>query len=341
MAEMEKLIRGPLATALEANRPAFNALFAQARRSIPTLDAAAFAEHLRTTVAPVVEEVAAIAPARVGEVVEVLYEFSLTLVAKQFLARHPDLGGGWSLLLFGLPQHLAAAPRSFAGSITNALYNLCVVPGARPRQWTDLMLDLGQRCSDTAALLEAGKVAAWRAGLAHFRAGALETCRRLDPALARAALGLPETDLALETVLQRLSADPWLSPAALAQPARPALEIRIVAKTGSFRGFGGLFLRPPRTAWVDGEFLVSDGEACWVLMADVFGATFHRTERSLPARPHGSNAVKVASNGTVTWERQTRIFEELRDCTSFAADETTLVATVPYSHALYLVARAV
>jgi hypothetical protein len=341
MAEMEKLIAGPLAQALETRRAAFNALFAQARRTTPTLDAGVFAEHLRSVVAPIVEEVAVVAPQRVTEIVEVLYEISLNLVAKQFLARHPDLAACWMLLLRGLPNHLAAAPRLFAGSITNALYNLSIVHGARPGEWAEAMRELGQRTPDTTALLEAGKVAAWRAGLAHYRTDALETCRRLEPATARQSLGLPKNAPALETVLEQLDTDPWLNPATLSSPSSSVRQIRIVSRTGGFRGFGGLFLRPPRTAFVEGAFLVSDGEACWTLTADVFGTTFHRIDRKLPERKRNSETVKVAGNGTVTWERQTRVFEELRDCTSFAADGTTLVATVPYSHAVYLVARAV
>src|SRR2546423_1862172 len=81
----------------------------------------------------------------------------------------------------------------------------------------------------------------WRAGLAHYRAGALAVCAQLPPALARAALGLPpDARIGLEDLIARLMADPWLEPATLAGPAH-ARELRIVARAGAFRGFGGLF----------------------------------------------------------------------------------------------------
>ena len=99
------------------------------------------------------------------------------------------LSDGQGALLEGLPEHLARDPRRFAGSVTNALYNLETTPGARPGEWVESMLRLGRIAPDVAALLDTGKVAAWRAGMAHFRAGALETCAALPPDLARAVLG--------------------------------------------------------------------------------------------------------------------------------------------------------
>ena len=159
------------------------------------------------------------------------------------------------------------------GALTNALYNLAQTPGARGREWLEGMRALALQCADVAILLKVGQVLAWRAGLAHYRAGALAVCAQLPPALARAALGIPPDEhIGLENVLARLAADPWLD------PARPAREpaLRIVASAGAFRGFGGLFLAPPNVASAGGQFVVLDGEACWLLAAEAFGATFHR-----------------------------------------------------------------
>jgi hypothetical protein len=337
MAEMEKLITGALARALEEGRPRYNALFAQARHATPTLDPRAFADHLRDTVAPVVEAVAAVAPERAGAVTDVLYEFSLDLVAKDFLTRHPALARGWLTLLAGLPRHLAATPRQFAGSVTNALYNLAQTPGARPVEWAAELLRLGELCADVPALLEAGQVCAWRAGLAHYRDGALAACARLEPRLARAALGLAaaDGDAPLDELLRQLRADPWLHPAAVGRPAKKRL--RLVARVGAFRGFGGAFLRPPRVACADGQLLVSDGETCWLLCADVFGATLHRTAADLPADGTPGRS-PVDARGKVTHAGENAAFAELRGSSSAAACGPTLAVTLPLSHVVFLVA---
>jgi hypothetical protein len=339
MAEVENLIDGPLAQALEAGRPRFNALFAQARRHTPMLDPAAFAGFLRSHLAPVIAAVAPLAPDRLGEVVDVLYEFALELVGKDFGVRYPAVLQGWDRLLRTLPRHLAGAPRRFAGSVTNALYNLSVTPGARPLEWLDVMTHLGTRCDDVDALLAAGTVAAWRAGLAHFRDGALEACRKLDPVVACLALGRRDAlnRIALAVVLNRLRDDPWLSVAEAGADNGDKKMLRIVARVGGFRGFGGSFLTPPTVAGADGHIHIADAESCWLLCADRYGATLHRSANGLP-QPDGKPPFQVLANGTVRCGDASARFDELQACTSFAATATTLAVTVPLAHIVYLVA---
>jgi hypothetical protein len=52
---MEGLITGPLAEALKGGRDRFNTRFAYARRNNPSLDADAFAEHLRSVLGPIAD----------------------------------------------------------------------------------------------------------------------------------------------------------------------------------------------------------------------------------------------------------------------------------------------
>jgi hypothetical protein len=336
------LIRGPLAEALEAGRERFNALFLQARRAAPNLEPAAFSEFLREAVAPVVERVAAAEPGAVRDVVDELYDLSLEIVGRDLPARCPVLVQSWTELLGALPAHLARRPRLFAGSVTNALYNLETTPGARPREWAESMARLGAIEPDVPALLEAGKVAAWRAGMAHYRHGALAACDGLSGPLAPAALGLSggESSPDLDSVLRRLSADPWLHPA---EAARGIAErrLRLVARVGAFRGFGGSFLRPPRLTLADGHLFAYDGEACWVVHADLFGATLHRVGAEPPrgdSRPRGP--FQLDRNGIVRCGGRAQSFPELREAASAVSDDTMLAASVPFSHAVYVVAVA-
>jgi hypothetical protein len=337
---MTTLIHGPFARTLEAGRDRFNALFAQARWDMPRLDADAFANHLGASIAPIVEAVAQTVPEKSDETAEVLFELSLRLVGKEFLgprSRYPQLADGWDRLLRGLPRLLAAAPRSFAGAVGNALYNLSITPNARPAEWTATMLELGPRCPDLPVFLDAGKVVAWRAGLAHYRDGALDIGAALEPSLARAALGIPAEDQTpLELIVHRLRDDPWLLPAAAGRPAPAEKQLRIVARVGAFRGFGGLFLRPPRIALADDELHVTDGESCWLLRADIFGATLHRVGVELP---HGARTDYSTNPGSpIGAIRRTKSVEELQLRTSFAATRTTLAVTTSLSHAVYLLA---
>src|SRR5205823_13803658 len=132
------------------------------------------------------------------------------------------------------------SPWLFPGAITNALYNLSTTPGARPAEWMQSVIMLSAACDDVPVLLAAAQVAAWRAGLAHYRLSALERCRTLKPNIAGLALGLPGfkasflTLKARDSLLAALVADPWLDPLAPEPPTKPALQI--VARVGAFRG---------------------------------------------------------------------------------------------------------
>ena len=387
------LITGPYAQALKDGRASFNARFAEARRTQPRLDPHEFADTLRTIVAAILSATERVEPARTAEIVNVLYDLSLDLLAREFIgprSRYPYINAGWRELLPALGPHIVDSPRAVVGSITNALYNLSVEPGgtrlqaaptpvqwagspqpgARPQEWLDSMRALAPLCADVPMLLQVGQVAAWRAGLAHYRQGALALCRRLALPLALAALGVPtgsgsdpdggrppvvraavaETASLrpddLNTLLERLAADPWLRPADALIANRPR-ELRIVARAGAFRGFGGLFMAPP-VVTASGEHFVAlsprpflpmgAGEARWLLTADVFGATFHRAGDGPTAT--GSGAFQLDRSGRVTLGKDSKVFPELADFSSAAGNDRTLAVTTPLSHAVYLVALA-
>jgi len=337
------LITGAFARVLEAERSAFNYKFAEAKRLCPALDADAFSDHLRTAVAPIVAAVEPHWPDRVDEVARVLYDLSLDLLGQGLLgpnSRYPAITRGWLVLLPGLARHMAAAPRRAVGAITNALYNLSVTSGARAEEWCASMIELAALASNLDALLQAGQIAAWRAGMAHYRQGALDLCARLDPALARAALGLPPSNaLSLETILSRLSADPWLKPEAVREPLGKK-QLQIVARAGAFRGLGGLFLTTPTVATAGEHFIVREGEARWLLVADVFGATWHRLDGG-PAVGAVSNRAAPFSlddHGRVKLDRHSQTWPELARPTSAVSNGATLAVTTSLSFAVHLVA---
>jgi hypothetical protein len=124
-------------------------------------------------------------------------------------------------------------------------------------------------------LLAAGQVAGWRSGMAAYRTDALAVAGRLDPALAAAALGMPTDGWEPAAFLARLRDDPWFDPAAPA-PVEGGGP-RPPAAVGSFRGFGGPFVRPPTLAVVAGRVLATDGDDWFAVFADAFGWAVLRT----------------------------------------------------------------
>jgi hypothetical protein len=182
-------------------------------------------------------------------------------------------------------------------------------------------------------------VAAWRAGLAHFRQGALTAADGLPAALALGAVGAPISSKWPE-VRKRLLANPWFDPAAPTGNG-DATRVQVMAQAGAFRGFGGVFIEPPRVAAEGEHFLVRSGEENWLLTADLFGATFHRTNPSdFDLAVQNSKlppGLKVADS-KVVWGNERFEIAGLGKLTSAAANATTLALTSELTHSVVLVA---
>jgi hypothetical protein len=334
-------IEGPLADALRRGRERFNTKFAYARHRFSALDAEAVKAHLRSTVAPIAAAVYDLDAGRVDEVVDAVYDLSLELIGGGYLAaqsRYPALLKAWREMLPRLPHLISREPSRLASAVTNAVYNLSAT--ARPTFWIDVMTRLGQDCHDVQAFLEAGKVVAWRSGMAHYRDGALAACLNMDEALARGALGLPEASpTPIAAVIERLRQDPWLAPVAAAGSNGKEKRLRVVAAVGAFRGFGGVFVEPPRVLRHDNEWLAYDREACWLVTADLFGATFHRVSNRPPAADQATQFdFKIDAGGRVMKAAQAATFAYLADASSAAASEMAMAVTLPRSHSIYFVA---
>jgi hypothetical protein len=192
-------------------------------------------------------------------------------------------------------------------AVTNALTHLDEAPGARPDQWVEVMAEVAATGAGPDDCQRAGLVAAWRAGLAAYRAGALEVAAQLDPALASAALGGPD-------ILGALQADPWYDPRI---GGRRIGSMRV----GGFRGLGGPFLSPPLVAEGPSGVVATDGDGWWLLFADAFGTAAVRTPAPAQA-PHR----KV--------QEAPKELAAIPELTSWAPGPGCLVATSALSYAV-------
>jgi hypothetical protein len=198
-------------------------------------------------------------------------------------------------------------------------------------------------CQDVDSLLQAAQVAAWRCGLAHYRLTALDRCAGLNPAAVLVALGVPGrpavTPEQLQAAVARLRNDPWLDPVTAFTDSVPERHLRLVRRVGAFRGFGGQFLAPPEVTLSGGQLVVNDGDNHWLLFADRFGATLHRTAALPPEKSKRSRRrFSVSREGQVKYGSTTATFPDLARFTSTAEDDNTLAVTTPLSHGVFLVA---
>lgn len=320
-------LRGALADVLSADRAFFNSHFETARLAHPGLGAEAVQDFLRGPLARIADQLNEAAPARLGATVEALYTFALPLLAQRWLGPLPRdtvLAAAWERVLLGLPAMTATAPERFAAATLNALYNLRSHAGARTDAWADSLVDAGSACDSLDTLLDCGKVLAWTRGLAHTRSGALKLLESLPPSLAGRLFGL---DGELTAVMRaRLAADAWYQPALGEAPPSP---LRLAARIGGFRGFGGPFARPPTIATEAGNFIADDGETRFALHADVFGTTWHALGPAAPLPAAHAGEFLAAPK-----------LPELRGASSSAVLGNTLLVALPWSHELVAIALA-
>jgi hypothetical protein len=315
-----------LAEILRQRREALNGRFAAARRVWPHLDAANFTFFLRDQLSPLVESVERVAPAFTDAVALQGYELGLQLVAEKIAgpaATEPTINRLWQNIFPALVPLVAPAPRRVLGSLCNAAHQLAHTPGAQPSRWRERLAALGPRCADEQQLLRVAQLLAWRSGLAHYRVSALAAARELPPPLALSAVNAPANATWSEVAARHLR-DPWFG----FDFENQAIEATPFARrVGAFRGFGGLFSVPPTVAVSDAQLLVRSGDEAWVLIADAFGATFHR------ASPAELAAVAPSSPPAPTLASRLPAGHRV---TSVALLPHTFALTSAYSHAVWI-----
>jgi hypothetical protein len=367
-----QLTAGFTTQALEAGRDRFNAAFAAARKAGTPVDAQAFTAHIAHAVAPTIEAIGAIAPERVKQSLEALYDVSLDLFKAGLLgpaAKSSAVSQLWQTLFPAIAHVLQRDPRRLCAALSNAAHQIATTPGidpvAAPQAWLSELARLAPHCQSPQDFLECGKYAAWRSGMAHYRKGAILALRTLATPLATAALNLPAglSTAALGQAIDRLLADLWLDPAMAHAP--PARTLRLIGHMGAFRGFaplnsdasqttpstpasvnqdsgsqGGEFLRPP-TVWLSGGGLfATDGESAWRILADIHGRLLIRHgDKPVSAPAPQSATLSVSRQGIAIWDGQQIQIPDIAAVSSFACDGHTLAVTTHDSHHIFLLAR--
>lgn len=329
-----------LAEVLAAGRTQFNARVAEVRRRYPSFESGAFAAFLEGPVDQLVQIIAATAPHRVTPVAVAAFEVGLELVAQGLAgpgSRNRAANLAWSQVMPRLVALLAAQPFDLLGTVTNAALHVEKTNGARLDEWLQLMAEMGPQASGMDILRQLGVVLAWRAGLAHFRAGAIDAANQLPEHLALNAFGAAPGSNWL-SVRRRLIGDPWWAPGRIVEASG-----RLGFEVGQFSGFGGRFHSPPELRGCADGFVVRSGNRFSFLVADAFGAVFHAAtqeefeEASEPStsmpRPALKGATLVLGTATVDLDLpETGI--------AIACNRHTVAVTSHYTFAIRLLPRA-
>ncbi|HEY2376117.1 MAG TPA: hypothetical protein VGH98_09100 [Gemmatimonadaceae bacterium] len=320
------------ARVLRSSRDELNARFVAARQQYPALAGDAFMAFLTSVVEPLICAVAAACPDRSDAVAFAAYDVALELVGQRIAgARGAAIDTIWRRVLPATARIVAMEPSRVLASLSNAAHQLEGTPGANVGGWVDNMSRLAPECSSVDELLRVGQVAAWRAGMSHFRRGAIGAAAALPEPLALAAVGA-SASCRWPAIEAGLLGSEWFDPS---RPDDRRVSgngdlLRAIATVGAFRGFGGVFVDPPRVTYGAGHFHVSSGDETWLLTADLYGATLHRV---------GPNDVQLPKP-LASLPRGVRVPEGPGTVTSAAFSETTLAVTWSLTHQVTLLALA-
>lgn len=274
------MISGPFAQVLAAGRSQFNARVVEARRRYPAFDVQALADFLQGSVAPVMQAVTAHMPDRLAVIALTAYDIALDLVGQALTgasSRSKIVDRVWQDLLPAYVHVLVNAPTEVIALLTNAALNIEKTSGARIDQWLEEMKNITPQITSLPALQATGQILAWRAGMAHFRDGAMAIADTLPPALL---LQLLDADPGSEwqQIKKQMQQDPWWCPDAVSMTKYSyATEQGITV--GQFTGFGGAFPAPPELRPCEYGFWAKSADRYFLLMADVYGAVLHPSSK--------------------------------------------------------------
>lgn len=301
MGAVAPALDGVMAAALAEHRDRFNAVVVDARRARSDFDVGALTAALAGPLRETVEACEAAAPGSGGRVLAGIFGPVVELLGR----RPGEAGPGVSrdpliAALPGLAPVLIDEPGAVIAALANAAVHL--VRFACPLEsWLERVIAAARCGAGAAAVLRVGQVAAWAAGLAHYRDSALLVAATLDGGLLGAALSAPGP-LDVTATVTALTADRWWRPGR-ELPSGPEVAQRV----GGFSGFGGPFLALPRLGARHGALAVSSDPGTWLVHADAYGATLTRAspgpldEAPAPRRralPHGLRpSAAVATSG--------------------------------------------
>lgn len=283
-----------------------------------------------------------------------VYDLVLLHVARDAFSRQPALVTlVRETLRDGDVRRLAlTAPTRLPASLSNAIENL----GAKGAAFATSIVPLAAMATSVDALEIAGAVLAWRLGEARLRQAALAALDSIDGALWLRALDENSASVDAKTVAAALTHEGWRRPTAARNTTSDGYEV--VARLGSFAGFGGTFDAPPELVVTDADVLddrhhfhVRVGETVFRVEADCYGASIR------PALPGTLGAIKPAlattktktksaafaltEKGVLRRDGSEELLPEIAGATSFLGRERLVVVTLRDSHAIrVLVPRA-
>lgn len=331
---------------LKENREKLNSLFSFYKFSYPVLEKEVVFFYIQYVIEPFFEKNANRGKEQLSAFLITLYEKILELIGKNFLGnsgRYPFFENKFIQVLENSNDWMFQNPDLYLSSTCNVILKIGVRDILKLETWFNKFIALAKKVSSLHELFLAGKIVAWVCGMPEYRQVALEIAEKLETELLEIAFANSNVrNINREKLLARLKADPWLSIDNAMKENSPKKNF-LLRRVGSFRGFGGEFLCPPSVEILHDEFIVYDKKNFYVLFTDIFGSHLQRISEETYLKLLEEKSETAPSNFLLTKQGKIKNktdeleYKPLANYSSYAANNSTLCITSPYSHNLFVV----
>ncbi len=318
----------------QQERALFNQLYADVQWRFPQLEGDQFRAFLISAVNPLVASASSSGRTIDRDWVAVIYTAALELVGQKLAG--PAAINTWHNHLWNLFPNLSElllqTPELIA-ELSNCVHHVVRHPGSRPQHWLNSFSRCAPLCQTPEQVRQVALIAAWSAGLAHYRSSALNLLNQLDQQLCLRLFDLTANHGTTEKLVKQLQQTPWSRPEPQTQPPAKSLF-----QCGAFSGFDGVFTKPPRVGCAADQIFVVSNQDCWQLYADTFG-----TSLQTAPRPAGLNLVTCYPEHVTFSDHQLKTphgdlsLANYGEITSACYCHQTLAFTTSLSHAILLV----
>ena len=320
MAAMEKISFQPLIAELSEKSTLYNRWYNESEMKYGNLPSHAITSWMVEVVEPIVKETTALnsAPEKIHEIVKALYQESLKLIGNGSAIRYKDEYKEAWLLMAQMPNLVVKFPVKVISLLNDVLFNLHIYAPEKIIDWCNLIKISSSEIKTIEDFKIAGRIYAWRCGLAHLRIRLNTDFKELSENLQEIVSNAISSD---KSSIQ-LFKNPWANEKA-----------KFEGVQGGFKDTDGFFENPPRLAKIDGNIFVTDSKSSYALFADQFGKVL------VPANSVDASLILSNSNrldNLEKWLGKGNEKIDTRKISSFATTENTLVLTLQNSYFLYL-----
>lgn len=322
MAAMEKITFKPLILEFQSNNALYNLMYKQSEIKYGTIPSDFLSKWIVEVLQPLFQATidSELPAEKIHTIAKVFYLESLKLIGSGLATRYKDDYTEAFLLLQRLPTLVRKFPLKVFGLMNDVLQNLHLYAANKTSEWCRLMTMISDEIKTIEDFKIAGRIFAWRCGLAHLRYRLVEDFKKLPEDLQRKI----KSSLNAEHV--ESIADSWLN---------KTFKFRNVQ--GGFIGNEGVFVSPPVLFKIDENIFVSDLQVSHAFFTDEFGSVFLPAEiANLSSRLADTNQFNLSKNQLM------ENFQELdvHNITSIVSTKDTLIFTRENSYFLYVFSLA-